>query len=105
MKIQHGLNLLKKRLKLIKRLKIIDKKDKKKLKYMIKIIKETKYNIIKYMKDIKIFQHMILIILVIYQNHLYQIMIICNIRLDMFIITEIYGNTSEKRIRFITNKA
>ena len=56
MKIQHGLNLLKKRLKHIKKLKIINKK---KLKYMIKIIKENKYNIIKYMKDTKISQHMI----------------------------------------------
>ena len=56
MKIQHGLNLLKKRLKHIKKLKIINKK---KLKYMIKIIKENKYNIIKYMKYIKISQHMI----------------------------------------------
>lgn len=62
---------------------------------------------LKYMKDIKIFQHMILIILVIYQNHLYQIMIICNIHQHMFIIIEIYGNTNDlqkKRIRIITNK-
>lgn len=51
----------------------------------------------KYMKDIKIFQHMILITLVIYQSHLYQIMIIFNIHQDMFIIIGIYGNTSEKR--------
>lgn len=50
---------------------------------------------LKYMKDTKIFQRMILIILVIYQNHLYQIMIICNIHQHMFIIIEIYGNTSD----------
>ena len=60
-----------------------------------------------YMKDIKIFQHMILIILVIYQSRLYQIMIISNIHQDMFNIRKIYGNISDhlqKRIRFITNK-
>ena len=51
----------------------------------------------KYTKDIKIFQHMILITSVIYQNHLYQIMIICNIHQHMFIITEIYGNTSDSQ--------
>lgn len=50
---------------------------------------------LKYMKDTKIFQHMILIILVIYRNHLSQIMIICNIHQHMFIIIEIYGNIND----------